>query len=66
MVSFDPTIEDMKKVVCVDRQRPQIPNRWQSCEVTITELNILFKFFPLNCSIYYSKINFFFYNFITF
>lgn len=32
VVPFDPTIDDMKKVVCTDRQRPQIPNRWQSCE----------------------------------
>ncbi|CAH1105357.1 unnamed protein product [Psylliodes chrysocephalus] len=28
----DPTIEEMRRVVCVDRQRPNIPNRWQSCE----------------------------------
>ncbi|XP_064466036.1 TGF-beta receptor type-1-like isoform X2 [Ornithodoros turicata] len=32
MVPSDPTIEEMKKVVCTDRQRPAIPNRWQSCE----------------------------------
>ncbi|XP_054168311.1 TGF-beta receptor type-1-like isoform X2 [Oppia nitens] len=32
MVPSDPTIEEMRKVVCTDRQRPQIPNRWQSCE----------------------------------
>jgi len=32
MVPSDPTIEDMKKVVCTDKQRPAIPNRWQSCE----------------------------------
>ncbi|CAG2166534.1 unnamed protein product [Oppiella nova] len=32
MVPSDPTIEEMRKVVCGDRQRPQIPNRWQSCE----------------------------------
>ncbi len=23
----------MRKIVCTERQRPQIPNRWQSCEV---------------------------------
>ncbi|XP_072397132.1 TGF-beta receptor type-1 isoform X2 [Diabrotica undecimpunctata] len=28
----DPTIEEMKRVVCGDKQRPNIPNRWQSCE----------------------------------
>ncbi|GLH00172.1 Raf homolog serine/threonine-protein kinase Raf [Gryllus bimaculatus] len=32
LVPSDPTIEEMRKVVCVDRQRPSIPNRWQSCE----------------------------------
>ncbi|XP_067012714.2 TGF-beta receptor type-1 isoform X2 [Anabrus simplex] len=32
MVQSDPTIEEMRKVVCIDRQRPSIPNRWQSCE----------------------------------
>ncbi|KAK4876971.1 hypothetical protein RN001_009477 [Aquatica leii] len=31
-VPSDPTIEEMRRVVCVDRQRPNIPNRWQSCE----------------------------------
>lgn len=25
----------MKKIVCTERQRPQIPNRWQSCEVNV-------------------------------
>ncbi|XP_044732406.1 TGF-beta receptor type-1 isoform X2 [Chrysoperla carnea] len=28
----DPSIEEMRRVVCYDRQRPSIPNRWQSCE----------------------------------
>lgn len=32
VVPFDPTIDDMRKIVCTERQRPQIPNRWQSCE----------------------------------
>ncbi|XP_025833240.1 TGF-beta receptor type-1-like isoform X2 [Agrilus planipennis] len=31
-VPSDPTIEEMRRVVCVERQRPSIPNRWQSCE----------------------------------
>ncbi|XP_074033023.1 TGF-beta receptor type-1 babo isoform X2 [Leptinotarsa decemlineata] len=31
-VPSDPTIEEMRRVVCVDKQRPSIPNRWQSCE----------------------------------
>ncbi|KFM61636.1 TGF-beta receptor type-1, partial [Stegodyphus mimosarum] len=32
MVPSDPTLEDMKKVVCTDKQRPPCPNRWQSFE----------------------------------
>ncbi|KAL6447689.1 hypothetical protein ACFW04_000095 [Cataglyphis niger] len=32
LVPSDPTIEEMRKVVCMDRQRPSIPNRWQSIE----------------------------------
>ncbi|XP_046390405.1 TGF-beta receptor type-1 isoform X2 [Ischnura elegans] len=32
MVQSDPTIEEMRKVVCLERQRPSIPNRWQSFE----------------------------------
>ncbi|XP_050301414.1 TGF-beta receptor type-1 isoform X2 [Anthonomus grandis grandis] len=31
-VPSDPTIEEMRRVVCFERQRPNIPNRWQSCE----------------------------------
>ncbi|XP_013785792.2 LOW QUALITY PROTEIN: activin receptor type-1-like, partial [Limulus polyphemus] len=30
MVPSDPSFEDMKKVVCIDQQRPVIPNRWSS------------------------------------
>ncbi|XP_054274083.1 activin receptor type-1 [Macrosteles quadrilineatus] len=29
-VPNDPSFEDMRKVVCVDQQRPAIPNRWAS------------------------------------
>ncbi|EEC15972.1 transforming growth factor-beta receptor type I, putative, partial [Ixodes scapularis] len=32
LVPSDPTIEEMRKVACTDRQRPALPNRWQSCE----------------------------------
>lgn len=35
LVPSDPTIEEMRKVVCTDRQRPSIPNRWQSIEVDV-------------------------------
>ncbi|ESO94404.1 hypothetical protein LOTGIDRAFT_180706 [Lottia gigantea] len=30
MVPSDPSLEDMRKIVCIDRHRPAIPNRWQS------------------------------------
>lgn len=39
MVQNDPTIEEMRKVVCVCKQRPIIPNKWQSCE----ELRVMSK-----------------------
>ncbi|XP_042339312.1 activin receptor type-1-like, partial [Plectropomus leopardus] len=29
-VPNDPSFEDMRKVVCVEQQRPFIPNRWFS------------------------------------
>ncbi|XP_015214265.1 activin receptor type-1C isoform X1 [Lepisosteus oculatus] len=32
MVPSDPSIEDIRKVVCDQRLRPNIPNQWQSCE----------------------------------
>ncbi|KAG1714876.1 Activin receptor type-1B [Nymphon striatum] len=32
LVPSDPTIEDMKKVVCIDRHRPMINNQWMSFE----------------------------------
>ncbi|XP_016844617.1 TGF-beta receptor type-1 isoform X2 [Nasonia vitripennis] len=32
LVPSDPTIEEMRKVVCTDRQRPSIPNRWMSID----------------------------------
>ncbi|OAD52532.1 TGF-beta receptor type-1 [Eufriesea mexicana] len=35
LVPSDPTIEEMRKVVCTDRQRPSIPNRWQSIEFAV-------------------------------
>ncbi|KAK9499858.1 hypothetical protein O3M35_002813 [Rhynocoris fuscipes] len=30
MVPSDPTIDEMRRVVCIDRKRPSIPNRWHS------------------------------------
>ncbi|XP_055916513.1 TGF-beta receptor type-1 isoform X3 [Eupeodes corollae] len=33
VVQPDPTIDEMKKVVCTDKMRPNIPNRWHASEV---------------------------------
>ncbi|XP_071991304.1 activin receptor type-1-like isoform X1 [Engystomops pustulosus] len=33
MVPHDPSFEDMKKVVCVDQQRPHVPNTWSSDKI---------------------------------
>lgn len=33
LVPSDPTVEDMRKVVCDMKLRPSVPNQWQSCEV---------------------------------
>lgn len=35
VVPNDPSFEDMRKVVCVDQQRPNIPNRWFSDPVRV-------------------------------
>lgn len=35
VVPSDPSFEDMRKVVCVDQQRPSTPNRWTSDAVCI-------------------------------
>lgn len=34
VVPSDPSFEDMRKVVCVDQQRPNLPNRWTSDHVS--------------------------------
>lgn len=33
LVPSDPTMEDMRKVVCEQKLRPSVPNQWQSFEV---------------------------------
>lgn len=33
LVQSDPSVEEMRKVVCEQKLRPNLPNRWQSCEV---------------------------------
>ncbi|RXM30217.1 Activin receptor type-1 [Acipenser ruthenus] len=42
VVPNDPSFEDMKKVVCTDQQRPNIPNRWFS-DPTLTSVAKLMK-----------------------
>ncbi|XP_056435189.1 activin receptor type-1C [Gadus chalcogrammus] len=32
LVPTDPSVEDMRRVVCEQKLRPSIPNQWQSCE----------------------------------
>ena len=32
-VGNDPSFEEMRKVVCIERRRPAIPNRWSNDEV---------------------------------
>uniref|UniRef100_A0A8C9T7H6 TGF-beta receptor type-1 n=2 Tax=Scleropages formosus TaxID=113540 RepID=A0A8C9T7H6_SCLFO len=32
LVQSDPSVEEMRKVVCDQKLRPNIPNKWQSCE----------------------------------
>lgn len=44
VVPSDPSFEDMRKVVCVDQQRPNIPNRWASDTVSI---NCILHYFSL-------------------
>lgn len=34
-VPNDPSFEDMRKVVCVEQQKPFIPNRWFSDPVSV-------------------------------
>ena len=36
VVPTDPTIEEMRKVVVTDKQRPTIPNKWQACHVRVS------------------------------
>ncbi|XP_074600859.1 TGF-beta receptor type-1 babo isoform X2 [Brevipalpus obovatus] len=41
MVPSDPSIEEMKKVVCTDKQRPPIPTRWHSNETMSIILRVM-------------------------
>lgn len=39
VVPNDPSFEDMRKVVCIDQQRPNLPNRWTSDPVSKFNFN---------------------------
>lgn len=41
LVQSDPSVEEMRKVVCDQKLRPNIPNRWQSCEVGVLPFSAL-------------------------
>ena len=36
-VPSDPTIDEMKKVICVERVRPKIPHRWHTSPVGVAK-----------------------------
>uniref|UniRef100_A0A8D8R4L8 receptor protein serine/threonine kinase n=2 Tax=Cacopsylla melanoneura TaxID=428564 RepID=A0A8D8R4L8_9HEMI len=40
-VPSDPTIDEMRKVVCLDQIRPGIPNRWHACKELYLVLKIM-------------------------
>lgn len=40
VVACDPKLEEMRKVVAIDKKRPVFPNRWHSHEVS-TDKNVL-------------------------
>ncbi|XP_053311519.1 serine/threonine-protein kinase receptor R3 [Spea bombifrons] len=42
VVPHDPSFEDMKKVVCIDQQRPNIPNTWTS-DIILSSLSRIMK-----------------------
>lgn len=43
-VGNDPSFEEMRKVVCIERRRPAIPNRWSNDEVGLVS------FMSFNCA----------------
>ena len=40
-LSHDPSFEEVRKVVCVDRHRPDIPLRWDDDEVGVFVVGVL-------------------------
>jgi hypothetical protein len=41
MVSSNPSIEELRKVVCVDQKRPPILNRWYRDEVSLYYMSLI-------------------------
>lgn len=48
VVPHDPSFEDMKKVVCVDQQRPNVPNTWCLDNVSRRNYKVYNKVDPRN------------------
>ncbi len=46
LVPSDPSIEEMRKVVCDQRLRPNVPNWWQSYEVKTPTVQLYSLFCP--------------------
>ena len=40
VVPMDPSFEDMKKAVVIDKKRPVIPNQWSQSEVSLLHLRL--------------------------
>lgn len=40
-VSSDPALEDMRRVVCLEKRRPSVPNRWHSDVVSAVSCGFL-------------------------
>jgi hypothetical protein len=48
-VEPDPSFDEMRKVVCIEKMRPEIPNRWLNDQVIQTDFNIHDNFIVFNC-----------------
>lgn len=58
VVGHDPNFDEMKKVVCIEGRRPEIPNRWL-CDEVLTAFGIFIAFKTSLCHKFcWIKINF--------
>ncbi|MBN3272830.1 TGFR1 protein, partial [Polyodon spathula] len=57
LVPSDPSVEEMRKVVCEQKLRPNIPNRWQSCEVCVFHFLFLVGVLLIQISHHFSSYN---------